>query len=448
MRKEKSTKHALGRIRAQMRRLFRSGALSQKEVILFGCTMWTGVLMECLESCHLKAGAMIDNNPGKADGKCQGIPVYLPEAYLKGKQKGTFLILICSGYWQEMAGQLADMGLVQNTDFYIIHFYDKPDAPVKSMWDIARGYWIYERLMMGLQGERKWLFVFPYGGSGDIYMACIFLKQFLVQEAIDSYLLLADEPLAIKTLRLFFPHKGRQITQEAKRQLLDAWAFCGSGIMHVKPLLYWGWRTKRYPNPDSYMDITFLDVMKYDVFGYGRQDVWQLPDRPAGGYALARDLFEKQRLIKGRTVILAPYAGSYRSGISGKVWEDIAKRLTDRGYCVCTNSAGDSEPVIAGTQQIFFPLQYAVDVVDYAGAFIGVRSGFCDILSATSAMFIVLYERALNAVKYEYFSFVRMGLNKDAKEFVYSGDDPDGLAGQVAREFDQNPDDGNPNVQQ
>ena len=58
------------------------------------------------------------------------------------------------------------MGLVQNTDFYIIHFYDKPDAPVKSMWDIARGYWIYERLMMGLQGERKWLFVFPYGGSG------------------------------------------------------------------------------------------------------------------------------------------------------------------------------------------------------------------------------------------------------------------------------------------
>ena len=62
MRKEKSTKHALGRIRAQMRRLFRSGALSQKEVILFGCTMWTGVLMECLESCHLKAGAMIDNN--------------------------------------------------------------------------------------------------------------------------------------------------------------------------------------------------------------------------------------------------------------------------------------------------------------------------------------------------------------------------------------------------
>ena len=86
--------------------------------------------------------------------------------------------------------------------------------------------------------------------------------------------------------------------------------------------------------------------------------------------------------------------------------------------------------------------------MDYAGAFIGVRSGFCDILSATSAMYIVLYERALNAVKYEYFSFVRMGLNKDAKEFVYSGDDPDGLAGQVAREFDQNPDDGNPNVQQ
>lgn len=423
-----------------MRRLYRSGAFSQKEIVLFGCTMWTGALTECLESYRLKADAMIDNNPRKADGKCQGIPVYLPKTYLKGKQKGTFHVLICSGYWQEMAGQLAGMGFEQDKDFSVVHFYDKPDTPVKSMWDIARGYRIYQQLMKKLRGEKKWLFVFPYGGSGDIYMACIFLKQFLVQEAIDSYLLLADEPLAVKTLRLFFPHKGMQITQEAKRQILDAWAFCGSGMMHVKPLLYWGWRTKRYPNPDSYMDITFLDVMKYDVFGYGKKDSFQIPARRAGGCYYARDFFEKQRLKKGKTVILAPYAGSYRSGISVRVWEDIAKRLTDRGYCVCTNSAGDSEPVIAGTRQIFFPLQYAVDVVDYAGGFIGVRSGFCDILSATSAIFIVFYERALNAVKYEYFSFVRMGLNKNAKEFVYSGDDPDGLIGQATREFDRNPD--------
>lgn len=436
MRKEKSTKHALGRIRAQMSRLSRDGVFSQKEIILFGCTMWTGALLECLQRDRLKADAIVDNNPQKANGKCQGIDVYLPEDYLKNKEKGSFLVLICSGYWQEMAGQLTDLGLVQNTDFFIIRFYDKPDLPAKSMWNIARGYWIYQQLMMKLHGSNRWLFVFPYGGSGDIYMACIFLKQFLKREKIDDYLLLADERLALKTLRLFFPRGGRLITQEAKKQILDAWAFCGSGIMHVKPLLYWGWRTKRYPNPDSSMDITFLDVMKYDVYGYGREMPWQIPKRRADGGSYARDLFETRHFKKGKTVILAPYAGSYHSGISLKLWEAIAKRLADRGYCVCTNSAGDSEPVVAGTQQIFFPLQYAVDVVDYAGGFIGVRSGFCDILSASSAVFVVLYERALNAVKYEYFSFVRMGLKKDAREFVYSGENEDFLIEQIVSEFE------------
>lgn len=437
MRKEKSTEHILRRIRAQMSHLFRAGVFSQKEIVLFGCTMWTNALMECLENYHLRVGAIVDNNPQKADGKCQGIDVYLPEVYLRSKKRGSFCVLICSGYWQEMAGQLTSMGLVQNKDFFIIRFYDKPDTLLKSMWEAARGYRIYQRYNLDLHGSNNWLFVFPYGGSGDIYMACIFLKQFLAQEQIDDYCLLVDETLALKTLQLFFPHKGTLIAREEKRQILDAWAFCGSSVMHVKPLLYWGWRTKRYPNPDSSMDITFLDVMKYDVYGYGKDAVWQIPDKREDGYFYARDLFEKLDLKEGKTVILAPYAGSYRSGISSKLWETIAKRLTNLGYCVCTNSAGDSEPVVVGTKQIFFPLQYAVDVVDYAGGFIGVRSGFCDILSSSSAIFIVLYERALNAVKYEYFSFVRMGFNKNAKELIYSGEDDNSFIEQIVHEFEK-----------
>lgn len=435
MRKEKGTKHILRRIRKQMRSLFNEGAFSQKEVVLFGCTMWTGALMKCLEECHLKAGAIVDNNPKKADGMCQGLHVYLPDNYLKGKKRGSFCVLICSGYWQEMAGQLTDMELVQNQDFFIIRFYDRSDTLATSMCNVVRGYQMYRRLSRELHGNNNWLFVFPYGGSGDIYMACVFLRQFLEREKIDDYILLVDEAMAFRTLQIFFPHNGRQITREEKKRILDAWAFCGSDVMHVKPLLYWGWRTKRYPNPDSKMDITFLDVMKYDVYNHSRDTNFLIPQKRTEGYAYAQDLFETLGLKRDKTVILAPYAGSYNSGISMVLWETMAKRLTKLGYCVCTNSAGESEAVVPGTERIFFPLQYAVDVVDYAGGFIGVRSGFCDLLSSTSAIFIVLYERALNAVKYEYFSFVRMGFNENAKEFIYSGEDDEGLIEQVVCEF-------------
>ena len=67
-------------------------------------------------------------------------------------------------------------------------------------------------------------------------------------------------------------------------------------------------------------------------------------------------------------------------------------------------------------------LNIAPQFVEKAGIFIGVRSGFCDVISASKAKKIILYDaenRFYNSSAFEYFSLNHMGLCRDAIEIEY-----------------------------
>ena len=99
--------------------------------------------------------------------------------------------------------------------------------------------------------------------------------------------------------------------------------------------------------------------------------------------------------------------------------------LQKKGYSVCTNSCGKKEPAIAGTDAVFFPLNIAPQVVEAAGTFVGVRSGFCDVISRAKARKVILYDKNnwfYNCSAYKYFSLNDMGLCNDAVELEYEED--------------------------
>jgi hypothetical protein len=71
------------------------------------------------------------------------------------------------------------------------------------------------------------------------------------------------------------------------------------------------------------------------------------------------------------------------------------------------------------------PLTQAEAFLNAAGFFVGVRSGLCDIISASSCKKIIIYEKDgffYKCSPYEYFSLQRMGLCGGALELEYRKD--------------------------
>lgn len=428
MRRGGSTEIIYKRISSSIDIIIKGGDLKEKSIVIFGCTMWAKMLIGLLADRGLKVAAFVDNNPKKTGGKCQGIDVYSPNEYLMNAQD-KYIVIICSSYWREMSRQLESMGYRRDNNFFVIFYEDEVGHFWRNLKEVITGYRLYHKLLRKYPVEGKHVFVCPYGASGDVYMAGLFFKTYRQQQGIEKYLLIVDNRLAERTAKMFDIDPIVVVSEEEKKALLHAWSFFGSVCIPVKPLLYWGWRTKKFPNPDANMDITFLDMMKYDVYNFEEVVTPQPPKQMRKDFCSA--YFKENKLMPGKTVILAPYAGSFSTSITAEFWQCLAKHLVERGYLVCTNSAGDNEPVIPGTTPIFFPLDCTVDMLNMAGYFIGVRSGFCDIASNSHCRFIVLYERALNAVKYEFFSFKRMGLQPKALEFIYDDEDKEAFIEQI-----------------
>ena len=173
----------------------------------------------------------------------------------------------------------------------------------------------------------------------------------------------------------------------------------------------------------GYKGLYFTDLFRKFVFG--------LPDDIKPKHPTLRSesekvkiLFDEHGLIPNRTVILSPYSNTL-SDLPSDFWEKLVSKLVNNGYTVVTNCGGKTEPAIKGTIGVFFPLNLAPQFVDAAGMFVGVRSGFCDIVSGCTAKKIILYDkrnRFYNCSAYEYFSLNKMGLCQDAIEIEYEHD--------------------------
>ena len=144
-------------------------------------------------------------------------------------------------------------------------------------------------------------------------------------------------------------------------------------------------------------------------------------------------LNEKYILDKEKTVILAPYAVTYKNltkQTSESFWKDIAHRLKDKGYIVYTNVNGLEETPVEGTEPITTTFSELYYISDKVKCFIGIRSGVFDFLAMTNAKIfnlipfgnwfwdIALIYPESNSVTYHYTEeFKQMAFEKYFKKF-------------------------------
>lgn len=398
----------------------KEGHFINKKVLIFGCTIYARDIRDCLRRHGIEIDAILDNNMKKVGMTCLGVPVCLPEAHF-GQDTNNTVVIICSKYFREMKEQLLALGCGDMIMIAVEESREKEDDSLETLKNsltyVKKGYRIYQQIKEKYSKEH-WLFLCPYPGTGDIYMAGVYLDAYLGKKCIKQYIMVVSSKSCKEVALLFDLENVEVVSMDDMQLMLKAWEFFGNKKMMIKPLLYWGWRTKRYLYADEYPQITFNEMFLYDVFDLPEHtEKRQISVDFRSTYA--KELFRKLELQPHKTVVIAPYAGSFVSEMDMGFWSDIVLKLKQKGWTVATNCCGDQELPVLGSVPIFFPYKEAIQVLEYAGAFVALRSGLCDIVSQARCKMIILYESGFNAARYEYFSLDKMGLNPDVLEFIY-----------------------------
>lgn len=392
--------------------LIQEGKISpENRIALFGVTKTAQSAQKQLKGYHITA--YLDNAPGKWGGNVEGIPVLNPDEIQNKKGENADLkILICSRRYQEIIAQLMELGYERGQHIFVIYSEwlgtDFMEASENYILEnrILEGKRIYEQIRYDYPEEC--ILVRPCSGTGDIYLLGGYIGHIKQRLGKEKIILIVPQNSEKKVAELFGMNALVFLLEEIWKLLafvrmvgFDRLNFfsdnCNIDQNRISEI-------EGYKNIDMhtlFQKMVFERDTKITHFDYNQEN--------------ADFLFEKYRLKKGRTVLLAPYAHNFRFP-SMKQWELLAAMLMEKGYCVCTNTAGAEEAAVEGTEALCIPYSKITDFVGKAGYFIGLRSGLCDIVSESSAAMAVFYPFRLvreEGFWYRFFSLERMELRTE-----------------------------------
>lgn len=292
---------------------------------------------------------------------------------------------------------------------------------------VLSGYRAYKKVLTasGIPSGSMAYFI-DYAGSGDTYLCCSYLA--CQQKITDHAVFVAAGTLSGKIAALFGFNHLITLTRQQAFSLRIMGRFYG-GKLKLYPLLYES-EPLRYSgilrHMQGFRGMDFMTMLRVGFCASLGVEYEQTQFRPVPlpyDVACWDKAFQDLRLVEGRTVLFAPYAGQHDTwGIPMELYERLAAELREQGFVVCTNSCGQKEePPIPGTTPVFLPHEYMAPFCERAGYFIGIRSGLCDMIAAARMKRkVILYpeERLGEGVVtwLEFFSLKRMGLCEDAME--------------------------------
>lgn len=411
--------YQLEKVEKKLAGLLRQGVFRNKKIYLFGVSEHSRQVIQILRTYQLEPTNVLDNDRVKQGSYCSRIKV-IPVEGVENPKDGQNLYIVCSLYWREMAVQLRDMGIRKENILQLYHV----ESLTEHFGHAVSGKRIHQELLRRYGNVP--VFVCPYTGTGDIYLIGTFWKQYLEKNRIEDYVFLVITKACEKAAELFriknvvlFKNKldcacliqyHMLCPEKVNITLLnDSWY-----QIHTNPLEWFR----------GYKGLDFKELFRKFVF--------DLPDTARPEHPVFSNvdsqlegIFLDNQLQAGNTVVLSPYSNTLADLPDG-FWAGLARRLLKAGFTVCTNSGGSGEPAVEGTVPVFVSLEIAPQFVERAGYFVGVRSGFCDIVSGTKAKKVILYDarnRFFNCSAFEYFSLKKMGLCDDAVEILFEQDD-------------------------
>lgn len=348
--------------------------LRSKNIYLFGHCNATEELVNLLIEKNFDVKAILDNNAAKHGKTCRGIPIVPPQAVLEEEAEKTIICIVARAY-AAMNAQLRELGfagdVVKLVDYNSYAEYSlSDDTLLRKRQRLERGIHRKEELEQRYPGYFK-IFC-PFYALGDVFLAMSYMPYFAKKRGICAekivYCVIGNA--CGQVVSLFGADKRvERFSQKDMDELVQACLYmedANSFIAHQdRPYVVNLHRA-------LYIKCIPLEVIyRCGVFGLPVDTEPVKPENlqiyPGLGH-----------IEKGNAVVFSPYAKSVAK-LPEAVWSEIVSDYRARGYQCFTNIAGQEKP-LDGTRGISPALTQLQSLVEWAGVFVGIRSGLCDIL--------------------------------------------------------------------
>lgn len=369
-------------LKNRLHNLISKRILDGKKIIIFGHCNDTEELVDLLLIEGYEIEAILDNNAAKHGLKYRNVPIVSP-TIIRKNNNNNYVVLIASRFYEAMNSQLMDMGfegsVYKLVDYNSYAEYSlSNDTISEKKIRLSRGKTIIETL------EKKYpetVRIFcPYSSLGDIYYCMSYLFTFLKKRKTNRAVVCVYKKSCKEVVSIFGGCEIELLTQSDLEAAVQATLFLHDefGFIAHNDKPYVMNLTKAL----LIKKIPFEIIYKSGVFG--------LPLAAKPAIPISWDTYPNMGSIpEGKSVILAPYAGSVIS-IGDEIWLNIRDKYKNMGYKVFTNIAPGEKP-IKDTEGIFIKIREIKSVVERAGTFIGLRSGLCDVIRSTKCRKIALY---------------------------------------------------------
>lgn len=362
--------------------LLEKNVIQNKKIYLFGHCNATEELADLLLERGFAVTAILDNNTAKHGKDYRNIAIVPPQDILHEEPENTVVCIAARAY-AAMKDQLRRIGyrgqLHRLVDYNSYAEYSlSEDTIAEKKRRVERGI----ALLQGLEEKYPGYFriLCPFSALGDIFIMMSYLPHFLKKRGVARCVIGVVGNACAQVVQIFgadqveiFTQKDMDETIQAVLYTNDQNAFIAHQdrpyVVDLHSALY----TKCIPLEQIYC---------CGVFGLPADTVPYKPTEP-------RQYSGTERIERGNAVLFSPYAKSV-TALPDSLWEQIVDSYLQRGYQCFTNVVGDERPLLR-TQPISPKIAEIQSLAEYAGTFIGIRSGICDVLKYAKCKKTALY---------------------------------------------------------
>lgn len=362
--------------------LIRKKVIEGKRIFLFGHCHATEKLADLLLDKGFSISAILDNNTAKQGKDYRGIRICPPQIILSESQERTLVCVVARAY-AAMADQLKRLGyhgqIRKLVDYNSYAEYSlSSDTLIRKKQRVERGLGLLHNLEQVYPDHFKILC--PFSALGDIYFTMSYLPYFIQQRKIKQWVIGVIGKACAEVVKIFGKYTVEVFSQRDMDETIQATLYTrdeNTFIPHQdRPYVV---------NLSKVLYIKCIPLEQIYCCGVFGLPVSTKPYVPV----CLKSYPHLEQIIPQKTVILSPYAKSV-TALKTDVWRDIIDHYKSRGYLCYTNTVGEEEP-LPDTQSISPSIAEMQSVVEYAGTFIGIRSGLCDVIREASCRKIALY---------------------------------------------------------
>ena len=365
-----------------LKELLGSGAIRNKKIYLFGHCNATEELADLLMEKGFAVTAILDNNTAKHGKDYRNIAIIPPQDILNEKAEDTVVCIAARAY-AAMKDQLRRIGY--RGQIHRLIDYNSYAEYSLSEDTIAEKSRRVERGIALLQGmERKYPGYFrvlcPFSALGDVFIMMSYLPHFLMKRETARCVIGVIGNACARVVQMFGTYPVEIFTQKDMDETIQAVLYTNdsnSFIAHQDRPYVVDLHRALYTKC-----ITLEKIYCCGVFGLPADTV---PCKPTE----LRQYSGTERIERGHAVLFSPYAKSV-TALPDSLWEQIVDSYLQRGYQCFTNVVGDEHP-LPKTQPISPKIAELQSLAEYAGTFIGIRSGVCDVLKYAKCKKAALY---------------------------------------------------------